>query len=66
MINIEKNLVKFVTNSPSKAEKLAFFEDILEVYKKHRLTISHEDYHGAFEIVPYDNKDIQWLREALS
>lgn len=41
-----------------------FIEDILKVCKKHRMSISHQDGHGAFEIENYNDRDARWLREA--
>lgn len=43
-----------------------FIEDILNVYRKHNLSISHEDAHGAFLIVELEgNEDnIDWLENA--
>lgn len=46
-----------------KAEK--FIDDIIEVCKKHGLSLSHEDSHGAFEIEPYDERNIEWLKQCL-
>jgi len=42
----------------------AFFKDILQVIKKHKLTIAHEDVHGAFIVVPANKADIDWLINA--
>jgi hypothetical protein len=42
----------------------AFINDIIEVYKKHNMSISHEDYDGSFLIENIDNKNIYWLTEA--
>lgn len=39
----------------------AFFKDILQVINKHKLTISHEDVHGAFVVVPANKPDVNWL-----
>jgi hypothetical protein len=44
---------------PERMEK--FLEDIKMVCKKHNLSISHEDYHGAFLIEGYDEDNIKWL-----
>lgn len=46
-----------------KAEK--FIDDIIEVCKKHGLSLSHEDSHGAFEIEPYDEGYTEWLKQCL-
>lgn len=41
-----------------------FFDEIVSVCKKYGLSISHEDGHGAFEIEPFDENNIDWLRGA--
>ena len=38
-----------------------FLNDIKTVCIKHNLSISHEDYHGAFLIEKYDEGNIIWL-----
>lgn len=45
-------------------EMARFFDDIVEVYRKHGLAISHEDYHGAFIIEAFNENDVKWLKEA--
>lgn len=40
-----------------------FLEDIKVVYQKHNMSISHEDGHGAFIIVPYSRDNFDWLKE---
>jgi hypothetical protein len=42
----------------------AFIEEVIAVCKKHKLSISHEDGHGAFQIDDFDERDAEWLREA--
>lgn len=42
----------------------AFIRDITEVCRKHGLTLSHEDGHGAFEVERYDQHTIEWLNNA--
>jgi len=47
----------------------AFIEDIIAVYKKHGMAISHEDSEGAFIIEPFDfnehtDLNCEWLRNA--
>lgn len=41
-----------------------FLSDILRVIHKHKLTISHEDVHGGFIVVPATKSKIQWLMDA--
>jgi len=38
-----------------------FINDILDVYNKHGLGISHEDTHGAFIIKPIDFHLKKWI-----
>lgn len=42
-----------------------FIEEIIAVCKKHGMSISHEDGHGAFVIENEDNeRNFDWLRDA--
>ena len=41
-----------------------FINDIIGVYKKHNLSISHEDHFGGFEIENISDNNIEWLQEA--
>ena len=50
---------------PTPDKMTAFFQDIIEVYRKHGLSISHEDGHGAFIIEPYSEANVEWLKDAL-
>lgn len=43
----------------------AFLAEIIEVSKKHGLSLSHEDQHGSFEVVQYNNAYSKWLLDAL-
>lgn len=43
----------------------AFIADIIAVCRKHGMSISHEDHHGAFEIEPYSEKRVEWLKRAF-
>ena len=42
-----------------------FLEDINLVCMKHNLSISHEDWHGAFIIEDYCDSNIDWLFNAF-
>ena len=46
-------------------DMISFINDIIEVMKKHNLSISHEDSHGAFIIEKYDDYNIKWLKHAM-
>ena len=41
-----------------------FLNDIKMICKKYNLSISHEDYHGAFLIEEYNKDNIDWLFNA--
>ena len=41
-----------------------FFDEIESVCKKHNISISHEDGHGAFMLEEYDELYTKWLRGA--
>lgn len=48
-----------------KNKKEKFISDIIKVYKKHDMSISHEDHQGSFIIENNNVKnDIKWLRSA--
>lgn len=61
MINWDTNKEEFI-ETPSNI--LLFLNEINEVYKKHNLSISHEDYHGAFQIEKYSEDNYEWLSNA--
>lgn len=42
-----------------------FIEDIDVVCKKYGLSISHEDYYGAFEVEDYKDSNINWMYNAF-
>lgn len=42
-----------------------FIEDIETVCKKHNMSISHEDEHGAFIIKSFNQGNIDWLKDAF-
>lgn len=42
----------------------AFLAEVIEVSKKHGLSISHQDGGGAFEVVEFNERDVNWLMDA--
>ena len=42
-----------------------FLNDLIDVCKEHNLSLSHEDLHGAFQVVPYDDSFKAWLEQAM-
>jgi len=42
----------------------SFLDDVIAVCRKHKLSISHEDGHGAFIVQDLDDHDLKWLRDA--
>ena len=42
----------------------AFLGDIEAVCQGHNLSISHQDGHGSFKVVMYDDDIMNWLKNA--
>jgi ribulose-5-phosphate 4-epimerase/fuculose-1-phosphate aldolase len=42
----------------------AFLAEVVEVCRRHGMSISHEDAHGAFEVVDFDEGCAEWLTHA--
>lgn len=38
-----------------------FLSDVLAVCRRHKMSISHEDGHGAFLVVPFNEQCADWL-----
>jgi len=55
-----------VGDEDERPEVDAFLAEIAEVCRRHKLTLSHEDRHGAFEVIPREptEHDTCWLTEA--
>lgn len=55
-------------NRKNRAEEVAevdnFLEAIVEVCKRHKLTLSQEDTGGYFQVEGMSNANIEWLRHA--
>lgn len=49
---------KFI-DMPSEME--SFLNDIVGVYKKHGLSLGHEDSHGAFRVENFCQDNVDWL-----
>jgi hypothetical protein len=43
----------------------AFLDDLVQVYRRHDMSLSHEDEHGAFIIERYRLANENWLRGAM-
>ena len=41
-----------------------FIVDLLAVCRRHELSLSHEDEHGAFRVIEYNSRAAQWLLDA--
>jgi hypothetical protein len=39
----------------------SFLTEVIEVCRKHGMSISHEDRHGSFEVVAFNDGDVDWL-----
>ena len=46
-------------------KKESFIDDIVNIYKKYNLSLSHEDTQGAFKIEKYSDENVDWIKEAL-
>ena len=42
-----------------------FIKEIINLCKKHKLSIAHEDYGGAFLIESYKEANINWINSAM-
>jgi len=42
-----------------------FLEEVIEVSKRHGLSLSHEDRHGAFVVEKYSHDNADWLLGAF-
>lgn len=42
----------------------AFIADLIKVFERHKMSISIEDGHAAFEIEPYSKENVRWLSKA--
>jgi hypothetical protein len=42
----------------------AFLAEVVEVCRKHGMSISHEDGQGAFQVRDFNEPDAEWLKEA--
>lgn len=41
-----------------------FILEVIEVCKKHKMSIGHEDPHGSFVVHKFSQKSAEWLMEA--
>lgn len=45
-------------------QKEAFLKELIEVCRKHNLSLAHEDHQGAFFVCPFREEIIEWLGAA--
>ena len=60
-------MLRWDTRSRKKVENAKadnFINDIIKVCKTHDLSLSHEDFHGAFQIDSFKSRNIEWLKRA--
>ena len=50
----------------TEAKVKEFIHEMQELCKKHRLSISHEDGHGAFLVEEWDEYNHRWLGDAVA
>lgn len=41
-----------------------FYKELIALYKKYDLSISHEDSHGSFIIENYNGNNVDWIMDA--
>lgn len=46
------------------ARRKAFLSDVEALMRKHNVSISHEDGHGAFILDDFEESNLEWLRDA--
>ena len=63
-IDMENWNILSSTDEPTPENVQSFFKEIEELYRKHNLSISHEDGNGAFIIENYDAENLTWLKDA--
>lgn len=42
----------------------SFYKELIALYKKYDLSISHEDSHGSFIIENYNEHNVDWIMDA--
>lgn len=42
----------------------AFLDELVEVYRRHGFSLSHQDSHGSFEVEEFDEYNVEWLYQA--
>lgn len=58
------NAPRGISSLAANARIDAFLAEIVEVCRKHGLSLSHEDRHGCFEVERLDDDFIEWLNDA--
>ncbi len=51
-------------SKPTPEEVKLFLEEVIEVCRKHELSISHEDGHGSFLVEKDYSSNYEWLLDA--
>lgn len=46
------------------SEVEAFKREVIELMREHGLCLSHEDAHGGFAVVRFDESNIKWFEDA--
>jgi hypothetical protein len=55
---------KYLYNKDRSENVINFIGEVIQLSKKYNLSITHEDFHGGFEITPYDEAFSDWLKQA--
>ena len=49
---------------PRDPKAQAFLEDLIAVYRKHGMSLGHEDSQGGFLVEVFDDENVEWLLDA--
>lgn len=68
MSNRKTKVTRWDSGSQTEIESPEAVENFLDAYealcRKHGRSLAHEDYHGAFIVEPFDERNIKWVRGA--
>jgi len=55
----------YLYNKDRSENVINFLNEVIRLSKKYNLSITHEDFHGGFEIRSYDEAYSDWLKQAV-
>ena len=57
---------KSYSGSKKEVNTEGFYNELEILFKKYNLSISHEDDNGAFILEEFDEKNLDWLKNAMT